>query len=99
MRIFNKSTLRNFWNKSERKDSEQSLLFWYNIAKKAEWKTSADVKAMFSHASIISSDRIVFNIAGNKYRLVVKINYDAQMIFIRFIGTHSEYDKIDVKKV
>jgi mRNA interferase HigB len=96
-RIFAKSTLRLFWENYP--DSEQYLKTWYDTAMSSEWRTPADVKKSYASASILKDSRIVFNIKGNTYRLVAKFNYEKQWIFIRFIGTHSEYDKIDVNKI
>jgi mRNA interferase HigB len=92
-RIFAKSTLRDFWNKHP--DSEQYLKTWYDTAMSSEWKTPNDVKLTYANASILKNSRIVFNIKGNSYRLVVKFNFEKQWIFIRFIGTHLEYNAID----
>ena len=72
---------------------------WHDEVKRAIWKNSADVKAQFGTASILGNNRVVFNIHGNKYRLVVMINYQSDIVYIRFIGTHKEYNKIDVKEV
>ena len=92
-RIFAKSTLRKFWEVHP--DTEQYLKTWYDTAINADWRNPADVKQSFSTASILKDSRIVFNIQGNSYRLIVKINFEKQWIFIRFIVTHTEYDKID----
>lgn len=92
-RIFSKSTLREFWAKYP--DSENSLKEWYANAKEENWQTPNDIKKTYSTASILKENRVVFNIKGNSYRLVVKFNYKFQWAFIRFIGTHTEYDKID----
>jgi mRNA interferase HigB len=92
-------TLREHWGKPGREDSEQQLKAWYNEAKRSIWRNPNEIKAQFRSASIVGSNRVVFNICGNKYRLVVKINYEAQWIFIRFVGTHKEYDKIDSTKI
>lgn len=96
-RIFAKSTLREFWEKHP--DSEQYLKTWYATAMSAEWKTPIDVKQSYANASILKDSRIVFNIKGNSYRLVVKFNFEQQLAFIRFIGTHLEYDKIDANQI
>jgi mRNA interferase HigB len=96
-RIFLKSTLREFWGKHA--DSEQYLKTWYNTAMDAVWKTPNDVKQTYSSASILRDSRVVFNIKGNAYRLVAKFNYEKQWIFVRFIGTHDEYDKIDANTI
>lgn len=92
-------TLKIHWEKPDRKDSEQQLKAWYQEVKNAEWKNPNDVKSKYKSSSIIGDNRIVFNICGNKYRLVIKINYVTQWIFIRFVGTHKEYDKIDVTTI
>jgi len=92
-RIFAKSALREFWKKYP--DSEQYLKTWYDTAINTDWRTPADVKQTYSTVSILKDSRIVFNIKGNSYRLVAKFNFEKQWIFIRFIGTHNEYDKIN----
>ncbi len=92
-------TLKEHWEKPGREDSEGQLRAWYQEAKGAQWKSLNEVKKQFKSASIVGGSRVVFNICGNKYRLVVKINYEAQWIFIRFVGRHKEYDKIDVTTV
>ncbi|NQU31798.1 MAG: type II toxin-antitoxin system HigB family toxin [Bacteroidetes bacterium] len=97
MRVVAKKILREFWEKSN--DSEQQLKTWYKEASKAKWTSPLDVKSEYSKASILKAGRVVFNICGNKDRLVVDINYDRSWVFIRFIGTHSEYDKIDANKI
>ena len=89
--------MKLFWEKY--KDAEQPLKTWYNDTMKASWKNSQDIKMDYSSASIIDNNRVVFNISGNKYRLVVVIKYKLQIIYIRFIGTHKEYDKLNVKEV
>ena len=100
MRILSKRTLREFWESSPKyTDAEDSLKSWYREAKQASWMTPADVKEQYRNASILKNNRTVFNIAGNKYRLVVEINYNLQIIFIRFVGTHQDYDSIDVEKI
>ena len=97
MRVIAKSTLREFWLKHT--DCEQALKSWYNEANKSEWQHPNDIKKEYPSASILANNRIVFNIKGNSYRLIVKISYTYQMVWIRFIGTHSEYDKIDAVNI
>jgi mRNA interferase HigB len=97
MRVIAKKILRDFWGKYT--DSEQQLKTWYKEALKANWKSPNEIKNEYAKASILKSGRVVFNICGNKYRLIVDINYDRQWIFIRFIGTHIEYGKIDADKI
>ena len=96
-RIIAKSTLREFWEKYS--DSEQYLKTWYDTAKSADWKSPSDIKQTYVHASILKNGRVVFNIKGNTYRLIVRFNYEKQWAFIRFIGTHSEYDKINAETI
>ncbi|AUD04850.1 type II toxin-antitoxin system HigB family toxin [Spirosoma pollinicola] len=96
-RIIAKRTLKEFWEKHS--DAEQYLKTWYETAKQAEWKSPNDVKKTYANASIIAGNRVVFNIKGNDYRLIVKFNYQQQWAFIRFIGTHSLYDRVDATTV
>lgn len=95
MRIIAKRTLREFWEDPQFSDSKGQLEAWYEEVTKADWATPQELKAQFGHASILQDSRVVFNIKGNDYRLVVKINYAYRMVYIRFIGTHKMYDDID----
>lgn len=97
MRVIAKKILREFWEKHA--DSEEQLKTWYKEASKANWKGPVDIKAEYASASILKNGRVVFNICGNKYRLIVDINYVRQWMFIRFIGTHNDYDKVDADKI
>ena len=99
MRIIAFRTLREFWKKPEFADSETSLCSWYHDAKSSDWNNSNELKQQYKNASIVGEGRVVFNIKGNTYRLVVSIDYEFQVIFIRFIGTHKQYDKIDAKTI
>ena len=99
MRIISRRTLKEFWEQSAYVDSEQALEAWFDEARQASWKTPSDIKAQYKSASILKDSRVVFNIHGNKYRLIVKINYDFSVIYIRFVGTHKQYDKIDANEV
>ena len=99
MRIIAFRTLREFWKNPEYADSETSLRSWYHDAKKADWKNSNELKQQYKSASIVGEGRVVFNIKGNTYRLVVSIDYEFRVIFIRFIGTHEQYDKINAKTI
>ena len=99
MRIISFITLREFFEKAEYADSETSLRAWYHEVKTAEWISSNDLKQQYKNASIVGDGRVVFNIKGNMYRLVVAIDYEFQVIFVRFIGTHKQYEKIDVKTI
>lgn len=96
-RIIAKRTLREFWVKHA--DSEQYLKTWYETAKTSNWQTPNDVKETYINASILKDNRIVFNIKGNSYRLIVKFNFERQWAFIRFIRTHAEYDRIDANTI
>ena len=97
MRVISKKILREFWEKHS--DSEQQLKSWFQETSNAEWNSPNDIKIEYPSASILSNNRVVFNIKGNKYRLIVRINYDYIMAWIRFVGTHAEYDKIDANKI
>ena len=99
MRIFARKTLKAFWELPDYTDSEQPLKAWYDEATQANWKTPNEIKAQYKSASILKDSRVVFNIHGNKYRLIVKINYDFGVIYIRFVGTHKQYDKINANEV
>ena len=97
MRVIAKKILREFWILHV--DCEQALKSWYQEANKAAWKNPNEIKQTYPSASIINDGRILFNIKGNKYRLIVRINYDYQMVWIRFIGTHKEYDRINANEI
>jgi mRNA interferase HigB len=97
MRVIAKKILREFWEKHN--DAKQQLNTWFKEVVKANWKTPTDIKKEYSRESILKQSRVVFNICGNKYRLIVEINYIRQWVFIRFIGTHSEYEKINAEKI
>lgn len=97
MRIISRKTLKDFWN--AHLEAEQSLKAWFAEVENAEWKNPNDLKKQFGSASIISDKRVVFNIKGNRYRLVVDIEYFLGIVFIVWIGSHNEYDKINVKEI
>jgi len=97
MRIIAKSTLRDFWIRFPA--AEESLLAWYREAEKADWVTPGKIKEQYGTANIVGDNRVVFNIKGNDYRLVVKFNYEYRVGYVRFVGTHAEYDKINVEEV
>lgn len=97
MRVIAKRTLRAFWTKH--KDSEQQLKAWYKEAEESNWKRVNDIRKEYPSASFLPDNRVVFNIKGNRYRLVIRINYDYGVIWIRFSGTHGEYDKINASKI
>lgn len=89
--------MREFWEKHS--DSEQQLKSWFREANIVEWKTPKQIKRDYPSASFLADNRVVFNIKGNKYRLIVKVNYDYGIAWVRFIGTHAEYDKIGANKI
>ena len=97
MRVVAKKTLRKFWERFP--DAEDALKTWFAEAEGATWSTPGEIKAQYRSASILKDSRVVFNICGNKYRLVVKINYKIGIVLIRFIGTHREYDAINAEEV
>ena len=97
MRVIAKKTLREFW--IHHGDSKSALESWYKEALDATWKSPQELKRDYPSASIVEGNRIVFNVKGNHYRLIVKINYHYQIMWVRFIGTHAEYDKIDAKTI
>jgi mRNA interferase HigB len=100
VRIIAKRTLRQFWERDRRYvDARRALEDWHAQVGRADWATPADVKALYGDASILKGSRVVFNICGNKYRLIVKINYPCRVVYIRFVGTHAEYDQVDAETV
>jgi mRNA interferase HigB len=103
MRIIARRALREFiQSRAGQRDQaalKAALDAWFDEARKAKWSSSADVKRLYASASIISRERIVFNIRGNAYRLVVAVDYEKGIVWIKWIGTHREYDRIDVKEV
>ncbi|PCJ12631.1 MAG: addiction module toxin RelE [Gammaproteobacteria bacterium] len=99
MRIISKRTLREFWQIREFSDSQPALEAWHAEAQRANWLTPQEIKGQFRNASILKNSRVVFNIAGNKYRLIVSIDYERQVAFVKFIGTHKQYDQIDAEGI
>jgi mRNA interferase HigB len=97
LRVIAKKILRNFLIKHN--DCESQLKSWFHEAQKANWKNPNEIKKEFPSASILQDNKVVFNIKGNSYRLIVKINYDYKVLWIRFIGTHKQYDKIDANTI
>lgn len=97
MRIIALSTLRTFWGSHP--DAETPLRSWYALASRAVWKTPADIKSAYGNASFTGNNRVVFNIKGNDYRLVAAVRYDKGLMYVRFVGTHRQYDKIDVETI
>jgi mRNA interferase HigB len=99
MRLIAKSTLVKFWSQPASVDSKGGLQSWHDEVVKASWKTPQDIKAQYSNASFCGNNRVVFNIAGNKYRLVVEMQYRAGIVWVKFVGTHARYDQINVETV
>ena len=97
MHIISKKTLVAFWLKHP--DVKSTLQAWYQEAHHDQWYTPADIKKKFPSADFLPDNRVVFNLKHNKYRLIVRINYHSATIFIRFVGTHAEYDKIDAEVI
>jgi len=97
MRIIALSTLRDFWLRHA--GAEDTLRAWHSEAETAVWQSPQDIKDHYANASILPDNRVVFNIRGNTYRLVVKIHFNTRVVYIRFIGTHREYDTIDATSV
>jgi mRNA interferase HigB len=97
VRIIAKRTLKEFWEKYP--ETEEPLKAWYDEVIKENWLSFNDIKKQFRTASILGNDRVVFNIKGNQYRLIVLVLFAKGKIFIRFVGTHAEYDKIDAKSI
>ena len=97
MRIIALKTLKDFWTKES--ESEEALKAWYKEAEAASWDEPADIKEKYRSASILKDSRVVFNICGNKYRLIIKINYKFKMVYVRFVGIHKEYDNINAEEI
>lgn len=97
MHVISRKLLRAYWQAHP--DVEEPLNAWFKEAKHATWKSFNDIKQRYSSADVLAGNRVVFNIKGNHYRLVVKINYSVGNIYIRFVGTHAEYDQIDAVRI
>ncbi|PKM11001.1 MAG: addiction module toxin RelE [Gammaproteobacteria bacterium HGW-Gammaproteobacteria-5] len=97
MRVIAMSTLKGFWTLHP--DAEQPLKAWYDEAKHATWTTPQDIKDRYANASFVGKNRVVFNIKGNDYRLIVAVAHRFQAVYIKFIGTHAEYDRVDAATV
>ena len=97
MRVIKRPTLRTFWE--VHRDAEDELKAWYAEAERAQWKTPQDILKRYNSADILSGNRVVFNIKGNHYRLVAQIHYNTGIVYIRFVGTHAEYDRIDAERI
>ncbi len=99
MLILSRATLREFWEQPKYADSEPALTAWYDEAKHANWQTPQDIMALYPNASFVGNNRVVFNIHGNKYQLITAINSKFSNIYVRFVGTHEEYDMVDATTV
>jgi mRNA interferase HigB len=99
MRIIAVSTLREFWTSPGRRDAEEALKTWVQVVRAADWSKPTDVKEMFRSADILRNGRVIFDIGGNKYRLVTAVHYRGKRVYVRFIGTHSDYDKVNAETV
>ena len=97
MRVISIKKLRTFWEKH--RAAEKSLRAWYHEAKVARWKNFAEIKQHYPSADVLPNNRVVFDIKGNRYRLIVKIHYNTSVVFVRFAGTHKEYDAIDANTI
>lgn len=97
MRVISVKTLREYWE--HHRDVETALRSWYGEASEAQWKTPQDILDRYNGADILPDNRVVFNIKGNQYRLVVKIHYNTGTVYIRFVGSHAEYDRIKAEKI
>lgn len=97
MRVISRSRLREFWE--QQPDAEQALRSWFKIVEHAEWRTPQDVKSAFRTADVLQNGRVVFDIRENRYRLVVKFHFNTQTAYIRFVGTHREYDRVDASTI
>lgn len=97
MRVIALATLRNFWRKHP--EAEQPLRAWHDEAARAEWKHPAEIKAQYRSASILENRRVVFNIKGNDYRLIAAVAYKIGVVYVKFLGTHAQYDAIDAETV
>ena len=93
MRVVARHTLVDFWLRH--RETEQPLRDWLSVVRRADWTTMADVKGVFAKSSVINRERVVFDVLGGNYRLVVAIKFSARIVFIKFVGTHAEYDRID----
>lgn len=97
MRVISRQKLSRFWEKNT--DAEETLKAWFKEAERAQWKDPRDIKARYRTADFLADNRAIFNIKGNHYRLVVQIHYNTQVVYIRFIGSHKEYEKINAETI
>lgn len=99
MKIISRATLREFWENPKYSDAEQPLKAWFDEVKHGVWKSPQDIKSKYRNTSFIANNRVIFNIHGNKYRLIIAVRYDISIVFIKFIGTHKQYDEIDASTI
>jgi mRNA interferase HigB len=99
VKVISRALLRRFWERPDCQDAKQPLLAWFKEVERAAWRTPAEVKGLYRSADVVGDNRIVFNIGGNKYRLVVWVKYSVQLVLIKWVGTHGEYDRIDVTTI
>jgi mRNA interferase HigB len=97
MRVISRKALRTFWESHP--DARQALQAWYADVKRANWNSPADLKTAYQNASFVANNRVIFNIKGNKYRIIVAVQYKFRIVFIRFVGTHREYDQVDAATI
>ena len=97
MRIISRRSLKEFWEKHP--DAQQALQTWHTDVSRANWQSPTDIKAIYRNASFLANNRVVFNIKGNQYRIIVVIVYRAGIVYIRFVGTHAEYDRTEAESV
>jgi mRNA interferase HigB len=99
VRVIALRTLREFWQRPGCEDAEEPLKSWFREVGRVDWRTPADIRQRYATASFLSDNRVCFNIGGNKYRLIVRVIYRHHAVYVRFIGTHAEYDRIDANEV
>jgi mRNA interferase HigB len=99
MRIIAVGTLKRFWEEPRYRDAEQPLRTWISVTKAARWQNPVEIKGTFNTVDILKAGRVIFDIGGNKYRIVAQINYGHAIVYIRFVGTHRQYDEIDAETI
>ena len=99
MRIISVGRLKAFWEQPGHRDAEQALRSWVKVVRSANWRNPAEIKRMFNSADILRDGRVVFDVAGNKYRLIAWVNYEYGVVYVRFVGTHRKYDAIDAQTI
>lgn len=99
MRIISVGTLKAFWEIPQHRDAEQPLRTWVRVVRAASWADPTAIKRMFNSADMLGNGRVVFDIGGNKYRLIARVNFHYGVVYVRFIGTHREYDGVDARTI